>query len=52
MIADESVNKNLINALRKAGHSVLAIAEENADISDGGDRNAVFVSSRHYYFRR
>jgi len=34
MIADESVNKNLINALRKAGHSVLSIAEEYAGISD------------------
>lgn len=34
MIADESVNKNLVNALRKAGHSVLSIAEETAGISD------------------
>jgi predicted nuclease of predicted toxin-antitoxin system len=34
MIADESVNKNLIIALRKAGHSVLSIAEESAGISD------------------
>ncbi len=34
MIADESVNKNLIIALRKAGLSVLSIAEESAGISD------------------
>jgi predicted nuclease of predicted toxin-antitoxin system len=34
MIADESVNKNLINALRKAGHTVLSIAEESPGISD------------------
>ncbi len=34
MIADESVNKNLIVALRKAGLSVLSIAEESAGISD------------------
>lgn len=34
MIADESVNKNLINALRRAGHTVLSIAEERAGISD------------------
>jgi len=34
MIADESVNKNLINALRKAGYSVMSIAEEYGGISD------------------
>lgn len=34
MIADESVNKNLIIALRKAGHPVVSIAEESAGISD------------------
>ncbi len=34
MIADESVNKNLIIALRKAGISVLSIAEESVGISD------------------
>jgi predicted nuclease of predicted toxin-antitoxin system len=34
MIADESVNKNLIVALRKAGLSVFSIAEESAGISD------------------
>jgi predicted nuclease of predicted toxin-antitoxin system len=34
MIADESVNKNLIKALRNAGYTVLSIAEECAGISD------------------
>jgi hypothetical protein len=34
MIADESVNKNLIIALREAGHSLLSIAEESAGLSD------------------
>ncbi len=34
MIADESVNKNLIIALRMMGHNVLSIAEESAGISD------------------
>lgn len=34
MIADESVNKNLIIALREAGYKVLSIAEENAGMSD------------------
>ena len=34
MIADESVNKNLIIALREIGYTVLSIAEESAGISD------------------
>lgn len=34
IIADESLNKNLIIALREAGFSVLSIAEDFAGISD------------------
>ena len=34
MIADESVNKNLIIALREIGYTILSIAEESAGISD------------------
>ena len=34
MIADESLNKNLINALRDAGYFITSIAEHSPGISD------------------
>jgi predicted nuclease of predicted toxin-antitoxin system len=34
MIVDESVNRNFIQALRRAGHAVISIAEEFQGLGD------------------